>query len=203
MKRRAPFYGLGLCLVLLLPCPGKQHPYPETSFLQMTQDRPRPSSRRSAAEAITGYEPLLRQYADSIGWDWRLLAAVIYHESRFNNDAQSGKGATGLMQINSPRYSRDTLLIPSVNLSIGTAYLRKLENMFTAATPSDSLKFALAAFNLGDGNVKRLVTRTEEAGLDATRWKDVSRMLPEGHHTVAYVDNVLETYGNYSRQFPR
>lgn len=202
MRRRSlPYIIIGLVLILLILPVGSRHTLSEKAFLSAL-----PSPQRTHVkipEALSQYEPLLRQYAEKIGWDWRLLAAIVYHESRFNHAAQSGKGATGLMQINSTRYSEDTLLIPAVNLSIGTAYLQKLERMFDAATPADSLKFALAAYNLGDGKVRRMVSQASSAGLDPTRWEEVSRLLPEGHHTSSYVDNVMETFYQYSWQLPR
>ena len=201
MKRRSLPYIIGLVLILLMFPAGSRRTLPEKAFLS---DLPAPERTYvKVPEALNQYEPLLRQYAEKIGWDWRLLAAIVYHESRFNHAAQSGKGATGLMQINSPRYSEDTLLIPAVNLSIGTAYLQKLERMFPAATPSDSLKFALAAYNLGDGKMRRMVSKARSAGLDSTRWEEVSRLLPEGHHPSSYVDKVMETYYQYSWQLPR
>lgn len=187
--------------VLLLPAREIRLLYPENSFLAVIALQ-QPQSQRSVPAAIATYETILRQSAGNIGWDWRLLASVVYHESRFENEALSAKGATGLMQIHSTRYSQDTLLIPAVNLSIGTAYLRKLENMFPASSPRDSLKFALAAFNLGDGKVKRLIAEADSAGLDSGRWDQVALMLPQGHHTVSYVDKVLKTFDDYCRELP-
>lgn len=202
MIRQSGIAAVCLTAVLLFfPARGLQFFYPEDSFLAVIASQ-QPQHRRSVPASIATYEKLIRQSADDIGWDWRLVAAVVYHESRFNNEAQSGKGATGLMQIHSTRYSPDTLLIPTVNLSIGTAYLRRLENMFPAASPRDSLKFALAAFNLGDGKVKKLIAEADSAGLDPGRWDQVAHMLPEGHHTVAYVDKVLKTFDDYSRELP-
>ena len=153
--------------------------------------------------SISQYDNLLRANADSIGWDWRLLAAVVYHESRFHNEATSNKGARGLMQIRSRRYTAEELSNPARNLNIGSRYLHRLESMFPAANPMESIKFALAAYNYGEGNLTRLIAKAEEQGLDATRWDKVATLLPEGHHTVAYVNNVLDTYQYYSRIYPR
>ena len=161
------------------------------------------TGQTNAISAISAYDALLREAADDIGWDWRLLSAVVYHESRFHNEASSAKGAIGLMQIRSPRYTPEELLDPQINLSVGSRYLRKLEGMFPAAGPMDSVKFALAAFNLGEGKVGRLIEMAQEEGLDATRWDNVALMLPEGHHTVSYVNNVLDTYAGYVRLYPR
>ena len=152
---------------------------------------------------ISPYDHLLRSVADSLGWDWRLLAAVVYNESRFNNDASSGKGALGLMQIRSSRYTPEQLYNPALNLSVGSRYLHRLEGQFPAADPMERMKFALAAYNLGEGKVGRLIVRADSLGLDCSRWNEVARLLPAGHHTVSYVDDVLDTYAYYSRVYPR
>ena len=153
--------------------------------------------------SISQYDKMLQAAADSIGWDWRLLAAVVYHESRFHNDATSHKGARGLMQIRSSRYTQEELANPARNLSIGSRYLHRLEKMFPGANPTESVKFSLAAYNFGEGKVSRLIHRADSLGLDATRWDDVATLLPQGHHTVSYVNNVLDTYAYYSRLYPR
>ena len=66
----------------------------------------------------------------------------------------------------------------------------------------EAIKFALASYNLGDGRVASLVERADTLGLDATRWDSVATLLPKGHHTVSYVNNVLNTYSRYARQYP-
>lgn len=189
-------------LLLLFPLQHRQTIRQELFFLALIEEENQPGAY-DIPPALATYERLLREHADKIGWDWRLLASVVYHESRFNNEAHSGAGATGLMQINSPRYPEDSLRIPSVNLSIGTRYLKKLEKMFPAANPLESLKFTLAAFNLGDGKVRRLVSRAADAGLDTTRWDAVAQLLPRGHHTTAYVEKVLDTFDGYCGTLPR
>ena len=197
MKRPALYYALGLSAILLLtPVLSPQHPLPENNFLEEF-----PVS--SIPEGLSTYENTIRSAAKDSGWDWRLIASIIYHESRFHNEAQSSKGATGLMQIRSSRYSQDTLLIPSVNIAIGTEYLKRLETMFPAASREDSLKFALAAYNLGDGNIRKLIAQADSAGLDSRYWELVAHMLPDGHRTPAYVNTVLRTYENYCARLPR
>jgi membrane-bound lytic murein transglycosylase F len=156
-----------------------------------------------STEPLSAYDSVLRQVADSTGWDWRLLAAVVYHESRFHNEARSNRGATGLMQVRSERYSEEMLLDPSTNVAVGARYLKKLEGMFTAASPVESLKFALAAYNLGDGRMKKLIRKASEAGADTSRWESVSAFLPKGHRTITYVEKVLDTYDSYRRTYPR
>ena len=155
--------------------------------------------------SISPYDGIVKQNADEMGWDWRLLSAIIYHESKFINESCSDRGAVGLMQIRNERYSVDTLLDPAVNVSIGTKYLTYLSNMFAehGADSVECLKFALAAYNCGEGNVLKCIRTAEELGVDPTRWDNIVSVIPEvpgfhGKQTIAYVREVLDTFEEYS-----
>ena len=164
----------------------------------------------SSLTSISPYDALIKQNADAMGWDWRLLSAMIYHESKFINESCSDKGAVGLMQIHNEQYSVDTLLDPAVNISIGTKYLTYLSGMFAehGADSVECLKFALAAYNCGEGNLLKCIKTAEELGVDPTRWDNIVSIIPEvpgfhGKQTIAYVREVLDTYGEYSEVYPR
>lgn len=154
--------------------------------------------------AISRYDSVIQKHARNIGWDWRLIAAVIYNESRFHNEANSGKGAQGLMQILSSKYTAEEMSDPDRNLEIGTQYLKKLDRMLSKKIKDthERLKFVLASYNFGEGKIQRLMDQAKQRGLDPARWDDVSSLLPEGHHTVSYVEKVLDTYRDYSRLYP-
>ncbi len=154
--------------------------------------------------AISRYDTIIQKHAKNIGWDWRLIAAIIYNESRFHNEANSGKGAQGLMQILSSKYTAEEMSDPDRNLEIGTRYLKKLDRQLSKQVKDEHerLKFVLASYNLGEGKIQRLMDRAKEEGLDPVRWDDVGSLLQEGHHTVSYVEKVLDTYRDYSRLYP-
>lgn len=48
---------------------------------------------------ISPYDHVFKQYAQEMGWDWRLLAAIAYSESGFDPNATSWMGARGIMQV--------------------------------------------------------------------------------------------------------
>lgn len=163
----------------------------------------------SSLTEISPYDRLVKQNAREHGWDWRLLSAMIYHESHFINESGSDKGAIGLMQIHNEQYSVDTLLDPAVNISIGTKYLSYLSRMFSTrgADSLECLKFALAAYNAGEGTILKCIRTAEEMGVDATRWDSVVTVFPampdfHGKQTTAYVRDVLNTFNEYSEVYP-
>lgn len=84
-----------------------------------------------------------------------LVGAVIFTESRFRSEARSEVGAVGLMQL-MPETAEEvadrlgmadvtsaSLEEPKVNIELGVAYLKELQERF----PDESL--ALAAYNAG------------------------------------------------------
>lgn len=82
-----------------------------------------------------------------------LIAAVVQAESKFHPTARSGAGAVGLMQL-VPRTGRwmgaQDLTNPAQNISAGAKYLKYLHERFDGNETK-----AIAAYNAGEGNVKR------------------------------------------------
>ncbi len=82
-----------------------------------------------------------------------LVAAVVQAESRFKPTARSGAGAIGLMQL-VPRTGRwmgaRDLTNPVQNIAAGTKYLKYLHGRFDGNETK-----MIAAYNAGEGNVKR------------------------------------------------
>jgi soluble lytic murein transglycosylase-like protein len=82
-----------------------------------------------------------------------LVAAVVQAESRFKPTARSGAGAVGLMQL-VPKTGRwmgaRDLTNPAQNIAAGTKYLKYLNERFDGNETK-----VIAAYNAGEGNVKR------------------------------------------------
>lgn len=104
----------------------------------------------------------MREASQAHNVDFELLQALIATESGFDAAAVSPKGAVGLMQLMPPTAQRygvigdaktpieKKLTDPKTNIKAGTRYLRDLINMFPG-----KLELALAAYNAGEGAVKR------------------------------------------------
>ncbi|MCR4570615.1 MAG: transglycosylase SLT domain-containing protein [Bacteroidales bacterium] len=175
---------------------------------------------------ISPYDSLIKHYSDSVGLDWRLVSAVIYHESRFDNDVRSHRGAAGLMQMmpsTAEWLGADDITDPIEGVRVGTLYLKRLHNAYRNHTddPQERLKFALAAYNAGIGRIQDCIHFARLRGVDSSYWANIVSIIPEmrddsileidtikfgkfrGDETIAYVDNVLEKYEQYKRKAAR
>jgi Transglycosylase SLT domain len=104
----------------------------------------------------------LREASNLHKIDFELLQALIATESGFDTLAVSPKGAVGLMQLMPPTAQRygvqadakttieKKLTDPKINIRAGSRYLRDLLAMFPGKP-----ELALAAYNAGEGAVKR------------------------------------------------
>jgi soluble lytic murein transglycosylase len=131
-----------------------------------------------------------------------LVAAVVWVESSFDKEAQSSKGARGLMQImpetglwvaeqiGMDDYTEEKLYDPRVNILIGTWYLRYLIRQF-----DDNRYAALAAYNGGRGRVSSWL----HSGLwDGSREGLENIPFPE---TRLFVIKVEQTYRRYRQLY--
>jgi membrane-bound lytic murein transglycosylase F len=123
---------------------------------------------------ISPYDELVRRYADRYGFDWRLITAQMYQESRFDPKARSHVGARGLMQL-MPRTAKamgvENAVDPASNILGGIKYLDWLRDRFEEDLPiSERNWFMLAAYNAGAGHVQDARRLAGKIGLDPDRW---------------------------------
>ncbi len=102
------------------------------------------------------YKELVFEYADYYGLERALVFAVIKTESSFNPNAESKKGAVGLMQITKKtgEYIAQKLGVEKYdlknndnNINFGCYYIKYLYARFK------NMDTALVAYNAGEGNV--------------------------------------------------
>ena len=143
------------------------------------------------------YSEIVNEFSYKYNLDPFLVLAVIKTESNFNEDAESSKGAKGLMQIMDSTgewiaskvgvddFNPNMLYEAEVNVEFGCWYLNNLLKEF------DDLSLALAAYNGGSGNV--------------TKWLNDPEYSNDGEsltyipfkETKKYVDRVSTRYNIY------
>lgn len=191
----------------------------KSQYLRRFSPQRRAENNRTVS-ALSPYDELIKDYAVMLGWDWRLLAAVIFQESRFHIEAHSPRGARGLMQMlpsTARRFDVEDLLDPEESIKAGVAFLLRLQKMFMeqAATADELCKFTLAAYNAGEGRLRDCINYAQAKGKDASTWDGLVSIIPEmrdeanvqidsvklgvfqGHETMAYIDSVLSIYNAF------
>jgi len=175
--------------------------------------------------AISPYDLLFKKYAVLINWDWRLLAALVFHESKFDASEVSWVGASGLMQL-MPRtaanfgLNKQTVFDPEMNIEAGVQYIKSLNMTFRQVeNKEERIKFILAGYNSGPAHILDAMALTKKYGRNPHIWFDqveyflLKKSEPEfyqdkvvkygyfrGRQTVHYVQNTLETYEKYLRK---
>ncbi len=175
---------------------------------------------------LSPYDELIKENAKKIGWNWKMLAALVWSESKFRIQACSRRGASGLMQMmprTADRYDIEDLLNPRENIEAGAAYISRLQRKFsdTAVDEDELVKFTLAAYNAGEGRIHDCIELARSQGIDPGTWENLclvrSRMSQDsilsvenvrhgrflGDETVAYVKAVLNQYDIFNGHAPR
>ena len=156
---------------------------------------------------ISPYDELVKKYASTIGWDWRLISAQINVESGFNPNQKSWVGAQGLMQIMpstakqlSPSHSN--VYSPSENIKMGVKLNGILYDFWikTIKDSTQAIKFSLASYNIGKGHVfdaQRLATKYK---LDPLVWDNNVELMMNKLSKSNYYRDPLVRHG-YCRGF--
>ena len=182
--------------------------------------------RSGPRPSISPYDSLIRVHADSLGWDWHLLAAVMYQESRFHIESRSKRGAAGLMQMmprTAEKYGVTDPLDPEMNIAAGAQLLGNLIKRYynVGDNMTERYKYALAAYNAGVGRIDDCINLARYLGVDPSYWDNVvTRVLPfmgdesitlsgvvklgpfKGAETTFYVDNTIAVYNRFCRITP-
>ncbi len=127
------------------------------------------------ADTLQTYGPEIKRAADKTGMDPELILAVIVQESSGRADAQSSRGAQGLMQLmpaTAAELGVTDSLDPEQNIQGGAKYLAYLKDRF-----GTDVSLILAGYNAGPGNVER-----------------AGRTVPQFSETQNYVSRVGDLY---------
>ncbi len=129
---------------------------------------------RGDNNALSPYDDFAKEYASQYHFDWRMIVAQMYQESRFDPNAKSWAGARGLMQV-MPRTAKQLgvkdIKNPKQSVEAGVKYLDWLRDRFEAELPvKDRMWFTLAAYNAGAGHVHDARTLARQKGWESNRW---------------------------------
>ena len=174
---------------------------------------------------IDRYDSLIQYYVETTiimhePIDWLLIKSMINQESGFDPKARSNVGAAGLLQL-MPETAEECgvadVYNPEENINGGVRYLKHLWTKFSEIKDEEErLKFTIAAYNAGRGNINKALSRARESeGLPYTYKEWVNQGCPDGqwstweyssqflhkvtgksnaNQTINYVDRILSYY---------
>lgn len=143
------------------------------------------------------YRELIEQYGDKYDISYELLAAVIYTESGFDENAVSGVGAVGLMQLMPTTaeeiawrlgedYSTVNIKDPETNIAYGSFYLNYLYRYL-----GENWDTACAAYNAGIGKVSSWLKDSAYSD-DGVSLKSIP---------IAETDNYIKRINKYKQKY--
>jgi membrane-bound lytic murein transglycosylase MltF len=143
------------------------------------------------------YDSLLRAVSRPLGWDWRILRAVMYQESKYRMNAHSGMGAVGLMQMKESTAADmnvKDLYDPEDNVKGAARYFAYLKrNMHLTHLPEEEeIHFVLAAYNAGMTRIQKDREQAAMEGMDPDTWSEVAPYAPS--QTQKYVETIKKRY---------
>jgi membrane-bound lytic murein transglycosylase MltF len=152
---------------------------------------------------------LFRKYGERYSFDYLMVAALGYQESKLDQRARSHTGAIGIMQL-MPETGR-SLKVGDItktepNVHGGFKYLRQIYDSHLDVTALDEQNrtlFAIAAYNCGSSRVASLRAEAATKGLDPNVWFNNVELIAArrvGQETVVYVRNIYKYYVAYKLQ---
>ncbi|MBD3637264.1 MAG: transporter substrate-binding domain-containing protein [Crocinitomicaceae bacterium] len=175
---------------------------------------------------LSPYDEIIKEESKKIGWDWRLISAIIYQESKFETWKTSWAGAFGIFQFmpaTAADYGISRNSSAEAQIKAGIRKLNKNFNQWLELIPdsSEAVKFTLANFNAGRAHIDDARALCEKYGEDPNVWfGSVDKMLlnlskPKyyrdevvkngycrGIETYEYVIEILQRFEEYKSAFP-
>ncbi len=157
--------------------------------------------REKDLKRYSEYVRLFERYAKQYGFQWHIIMAVAYEESRLDQSKKGPDGGVGMMQIRPSTAADKHIKIPNIallenNIHAGVKYLAHLKNHYfgdALLAEQEQLHFVLAAYNAGPIKIAKARKRAEAMGLDPDRWfgnVEQAALKYIGQIPVRYVSNI-------------
>lgn len=160
------------------------------------------------------YKKFFIEAAEKIGWDWKLLAAISYQESHWNESAISPTGVRGLMMLTratAKMMGVKNRIDPQESIDGGARYLKKIyDRLPRFITGNSRLWMTLASYNVGYAHLRDARGLAAWRDRNSNTWAGVRAVLPllsqkkyfrrlphgyaRGKEPVVYVDRIKNYY---------
>ncbi len=147
---------------------------------------------------ISHYDAYFKAAANKYGWDWQMLAALAYQETKFNPDAVSFGGAYGIVQFmpqTGASYGVYPSSPPEIQIMGGMHKLNDDFNFWKSIPDKvQRQKFALASYNAGRSHIEDAQRLAEKHGKNPLLWdENVEEMALNLSKREFYRDPVVES----------
>jgi membrane-bound lytic murein transglycosylase MltF len=152
--------------------------------------------------------PLFKKYAADYNFDYLLLVAQGYQESRLDQSVKSPVGAVGIMQVMPKTAASQPVNVPNIqnvdaNIHAGVRMIHFLVNDYFNEPGLNQLNrtlFAIASYNAGPAKIARCRQLAKDMGYDPNKWfgnVEVATAKLVGRETTQYVANIYKYYVAY------
>lgn len=153
---------------------------------------------------------LFEQYAEEYDFDWLMISAQAYQESRFNNHLVSHMGAVGIMQVlpktaKEPYINIQNFRKLEPNIHAGVKYMSFVHKRYflkPEITKENQMYFSLAAYNAGPANVRKMRRMAVKHGYNPNIWFNNVEIMARKYvskEPVHYVKNISRYYVIYKQ----
>ncbi len=168
-------------------------------------------TNNTSSKAIEKFDKVIeivKKYADQYSFDWLMVMALAYQESKLDNSRVSNAGAIGIMQILPSTAADRNVNIKNIrqlqqNIHAGVKYLRFMADRYYDNQGIDDLNrhlFAFASYNAGPARIAKLRKEATKNGLNPNVWFNNVELIAAkkiGRETVQYVSNIYKYYIAY------
>ncbi|MFC5078561.1 lytic transglycosylase F [Vibrio thalassae] len=153
---------------------------------------------------------LFKKYGDKYDFDFLMIAAQAFQESKLNQNKVSPKGAVGIMQV-LPSTARDrNVNIKNINeidnnVHAGVKYMRFIQDRYFSdddISDDDKVYLSLAAYNAGPGNIAKMRRLATKHGYNPNKWFGNVELMARRNissEPVTYVANINRYYVIYKQ----
>ncbi len=150
-----------------------------------------------------------RKYSEQYDFNYLMMVAQGYQESRLNQNVRSSAGAIGIMQLLPSTAADPSIGIKNIhkaepNVHAGIKYMRWIIDNYFADEDLEPLQqtlFAFASYNAGPSRIRSLRNKAKARGLDPDVWFDNVEVIAAeeiGRETLQYVANIYKYYIAYT-----
>jgi membrane-bound lytic murein transglycosylase MltF len=176
-------------------------------YLQNT-DWLKDATSKEEMKKFQAYVRYFEKYAAEYDFDYLMLIAQGYQESRLDQSVRGPDGGVGIMQV-IPKYAAAApISIPDVqvaenNIHAAAKMLREIVNTYFQDAELDQtnkILMGLAAYNAGPNRIAQLREKAASEGLNPNQWfGNVELVVAQdvGQVTVQYVNNIYKYYVAY------